>query len=516
MADDSDLKGGPDDQMREDFRTVAQASAPDGGPRHRPGTLRRLARLLTGAGAGNGRQAAVPPRDSALFELSHLVAAAQSAGGEEARWLFFLGQDRVSAESCRHHFAAWPGPDGGSGAAIEASAEGVTVGYGGDGFTVTYARMPVLVALFEFLASMEAGQHLPALLDIFDTLAAQPVSRRRVQDASNAAASLLRGYLSGHLATAGNDDVFASIARFLQQRADGGNWRIDDAAVLAFWQQENLRNFRTYEKAFRRFVDLMAALATAGCSQAAAEADRLGADRENGEIEPEDLAYDLNGHGEWQSPLSSLGQAPANAIKFFTGPEQRTLTPLASYGPEALRLPLAFLRLDVFGAQQTAISQALRRLSPADVGPLVTCADAVPYAQRRDSFASLRAHVAKLQLATLHAICGDRANVVPLRRQAADENGAAEGEAALRQRTARAFGEVKRRGFESGGLQQPQRIEGFRLAAEPLTRIGRILDRYLAALADLNATDAPLDRQFATDRRLFAAEFRKIYGDAHA
>jgi len=502
MSNDDELRGGPDDQMREDFRTVAQATTASGTLRHWHAALRRLAELLTGAAPSSGRQAAVPPREGAIFELCHLANAIDAAGGAAASWMFFLGPDRVGSPSCRAFFAEQAEQGLWQRDTCAATADGVTIGFAGETFAVTYARMPVLIALFEFLASMEAGRHLPALLEILDDMVERPPGWRQIQDAANRIAGLLRGYLNDHLLSAASDEAFASISRFLQQRADGGRWRIDDDTILAFWQQENGRDFRTYEKAFRRFVELIATLATAERSRAAAQAARLGADSEQGEVDPEDLPYALDALGEWQSPFAALAEPPADEIKFFTGTEQRQLSPLASYGPDALQLPLAFLRLDVFGARQTAISQALRRKQCDGLKQLVDCGDAESYEARRDGFAVLRRHVQKLQLATLHAI-----------RNGGHGPTATPGDVSCA--SAKAFRELKRQGFDAQGLQRDTRIDGFHAAADALTRIAGILDGYLDALEVLDRGDPTLTTRFQADRRVFAAEFRKIYGDAH-
>ncbi|MDP6563658.1 MAG: hypothetical protein QF578_02430 [Alphaproteobacteria bacterium] len=529
MTDDGLLDGGADGQMLADFGALADATGPSGEPKFPPRPLAHLARFLVGRGGG-------PNRDAPLFELCHLVNAVDAAGGTtDGRWGFFLGQDLVRARSCRQHLREMLSADGWCRGGFEMTADGVSITYADDAFSLSFGRMPFLVALFEFLATMENYQ---GLNDGLDVMVQEAGSRRAVQDAANRIAAELRQYRNRHLDRGGNDEAFATIQGFMHGRVgeeQGDRWRLDDAAILTFWRQHNLGACKTYRKAFEHFADFLDAVTTASARQAGAAAAPLGADRETGEVEPDDLSHarsPLDDLAAWRDPLPLLDQGPAAEIKFFTKSGERDpLAPLMAFGPFAVRLPLAFLRYLSFGAVQTQISQGLR-IHPGQpvLVDHLSCAEAESYPERRDLYGRLLEHLGRMQKATYYALRQARAeavgdNVMALgaagdgrmferaRRDLADEDEFSEAEqAALEDEGAREFRRISRRGFDEEALADEDRQEGFRIGAGVLYAVGNVLSRYLGELGKLDGDGAGLASLLEADRATFAGEFGKLYG----
>jgi hypothetical protein len=531
MIDDGLLRGGIDEKMLADFRAVADCTAQSGESKFLPRPLQRLAEFLVGRSGG-------PNRDTPLYELCHLVntidAVDDSADG---RWRFFF-QDMVRSSTCRDWFrnvlsaGSWR-RDG-----FEMTENGIAINYADDSFSISFGRMPFLVALFEFLSTMEEMAFHTDFNDILDAMVVAATGKRAVQDASNRIAAALRQYRGQHRDRNWHDEAFTAIQRFLHDRqaeTEGGYWSIDDATVLVFWQQHNTGIFRTYRNAFEHFANFYEVVITAASHRAVAAAAPLGPDREIGEVDPDDLSGAsafLSDQAAWQDPLPLLDQKPASGIKFLTKTGERaSLAPLMAFGPFAVRLPLAFLRYLSYGAVQAAITTDLQfhpEQPPPDVH--VKCVRAENYRDRQELYRQLLEHLGRMQLATYHvlsrsisysddgntvsldAICG--ANLFEMaRRDLEEEPDVPDAEVAAMEETAAGiFRRISRRGFDEDALADEDRLEGFGIGAGVLYAAANILNRFLDTLQKLDGDGDGLSKFFADDRTIFTGEFVKLYG----
>ena len=532
MIDDVLLSGGADEKMLEDFHVVAHCTAASGEDKFLPRPLQRLAHFLVGRSGG-------PNRDTPLFELCHLVNSIDAAGGtSDARWRFFLGQDQVRSSSCHMFLREILAAGGRRRDGFEMTEKGVSIHYTDGSFSISFGRMPFLVSLFEFLATMEGMAFHGELNDLMDAMVVSIADRRAIQDATNQIATALRRYRSQHLVRSGNDEAFNSIQRFLHDDLTGSNgdrWQLDDATILAFWQQHNTGAFRTYRNTFERFADFFETVAITSHLRAAGSAAPLGVDREMGEVDPDDLSgaeAPLGDHTAWQDPLPLLDQEPASGIKFLTKTGERAhLSPLMAFGPFAVQLPLSFLRYLSYGAVQAAITTALQ-FHPDQPPPEdhVSCANAETYQDQQDLYRHLLEHLVRMQRATYYALnqasSGSSAsNVVSLdanysnnlfdmaRRHLDDEPNFPNDEvAALEETAAGIFRRISRRGFDEDTLADGDHLEGFRIGAGVLYAAGNILKRFLDTLQMLGGDGDGLSKFFDDDRTIFAGEFVKLYG----
>ncbi len=548
MSEQQLLGSGADGQFLADFSSLAEAASVSGEQKYPARALAALAQFLVGRG-GAGH------RDTPLFELCHLVNIVAGAVGGEAgsgpdtilndRWGFFLGQDHVTAAGCRAELQALQARSGWCRAGFSWAENGVAVSYGDDVFTVTYGRMPFLAALFEFLAGMDDFSFHQALNDLLDRMVASGDSLRAIQDGANGIAAAMRRYRNAHLEQGMHDEAFTAILDYLRQRGEGQNCNLADDDILEFWRRHNGGDFRTYRKAFTRFADFTAAMASVQARGQGEGAAPLGAARDLGEVEPDDVNHSTAALGDlagWSDPLALLDSGPAAEIKFFTqSGEREPLAPLAAFGPFARRLPLAFSRYLAFGAVQAAITTALQfHPGRAVEARLLSCAAAEPYAARRQLYERLRDHLARLRKAAFHALTqvgnqlGDQAGgwtgvgrgaavtalavmtperLFELARREVDDGRepSAAQMVALTKDAAKAFRNISRRGFEAEALADEGRQEGFRVGAGVLSALGDVLNGYLGGLDGLDQ-DSGLDALFAADSAIFATEFDKLYG----
>ncbi len=479
-------------ELAEIYRVMSESG------RFGAGVLDRLARILTGRGGGANR-------DTPLYELCHLIVAlaAFGHGDQDSRLRFFLGETRVSAAGLRQMIA---GAATSRDDRVSMTDKGLLVEYRDTEFELRFSRMPVLVALYEFLACMENWAFFDHLNRIFDQLSADKADLAAVRTATGRIAARFRKYRHQQLDWARHEEKFARLAPFLAARAENDHWRIDDAAILDFWRLHSKgREFRGYKTVMSAFVTLLRVFRAQQAADALAQARPLGADRAAGEVEPAFAAEPPP--PEWQNPLPCFDDPALAGIRFFMqARERRPLQQFLDYGPDASRLPLAYLRLHAFHPVQSAITTDLQvKRDPARTRARLDCGAAKNYRLIADEFDALAAHVERLQLATLYAIAATPAG--------GEDTGCGK-VSAIMERAERAFAGLNRRGFEADRLD-PARRDAFRQASTALVTIGEQLAAYGQRLKRLDRGEADLDLRFDDDKAVFAGQFERIYGGGY-
>jgi hypothetical protein len=294
-----------------------------------------------------------------------------------------------------------------------------------------------------------------------------------------------------------HDEKFDKMASFLSDRKQSDQWIIDDENILDFWLLHSKgEDFRGYKTVFGGFVTLMRALQQSGLALATESYLPLGTDREKGEVDTQDRGGFI-GHDEWESPFAVFEGDGLSEIKFFKrSSEQKPLEPLMSYGPDAVRVPLAFLRLESFGAVQAGITNDLQVKRGRDslLGRL-SCESAVSYADKTGDFSRLFEHVRRLQLASLHVLRSEGSS-------------SSEPDGAVNEEARKAFEGIKRQGFSSDELDEGQ-IACFEQAGEALAAMSSLLAKLLGKIEK----EINIETQFSGDREIFSNQFQKIYGD---
>ncbi len=498
-------RAGCDGQVLSDFRLLREsgryASGGDLGAER--SALGRLAGFLAGT---SGQR-----RDWPLFELCYLVAALAAVGiaSEGERVALFLGLERVTPRRIRAEIEMLAG---------DVDDDGLSHGDGDNRFTVRYGRMPFLFALFEFLACMDGGVFYHQLNDTLDEMVQAGSERKAVQAAANAIARRVRDYRRAHLDWAANDETYTALSQFLTANGDEGRWRIDDAAVLAFWQEQSRQGrFREYRTAFDAVARLMDSLDRAARTREAETGATLGADWEAGEVDPAEDADDLSGAGFWRDPLAVFDDDALKGINFFKGAsERKPLENLMRHGPSALRLAHAFLRLEAFAPEQTALGNDLRvGRGTESVKRHIALDGAVPYPEKTVEFEGLEGHVANLLKASLHVLVQggyDPGALFEAARGDDEFEASPEAIAAVLEEARRAHDAIKRRGFAGADPDDEERRDAFALAADALVRIAGQLRAFLDRARGLDG-QAGLGSLFEADKAVFRDQFQTLYGD---
>jgi hypothetical protein len=466
-----------------DYRLLAESGRypSDGGPRAGPSLLARLAAFVAGRGGER--------RDRPIYELCHLIVALADHGirseGERIRLL--LGLDPVTAGTIRDAIEAQTD---------RAAEDGLGHGEGADRFLIYYRRAAYLFAVHEFLAQMDGCIYYGELNDVFETMLSEGGDEAAIRRASNAIAGRLARYRRAHFDWSANAETFAVLSRFLNSREREERWRIDDDIIFDFWRSESVAGrFREYRTCFDAFTRLMRALDRAARIRDTERALPIGPGLEAGEIEPAEVA--IGGWYEvgWENPLACFDDETLRRVNFFkAASERKPMEALMHYGPYALRLSHAFLRLESFAPIQSAISNDLRAgRDEASIARRLDMNDAPTYRDKQRQFEELLDHVRSLMKATLHVVGLDRSSV--------EISDAAE----------RAFKRMRRKGFAESEAGCAERVEAFKVAIDKLPSIADQLIAFLARFDQLG-DQVFLDQLFETDKRMFRDQFRLLYG----
>jgi hypothetical protein len=569
------LAGGDvSDELAAILRSIADITANDTA-KYSAAVCRRLTRWIVCRSYGGP-----------LRELCHLIVASDRAIGATARVqgyeTLFWGSGVARPRTFRRIFH-----DCTQNAGVTPLGGGLQVTYADGQFGIAYTRMPFLSALMEFLVSVFGYADLDAK---FRAIPAGQVTKGAVDALANDLSRQVYHFLSEHLPSVQSHRKFRAVMSFLRQTNDDvgnsaiGPHSIDDDTVLAFWifaSNEALApggsvgDFRSFKSVFRLMAAAREALTAASQALAIDRALPIGSDRaarevDPGEITPEAVDAALAPHHERQAPLDVLRGDPANQIKFLKQTELDAIAPVIDFGETALALPLSVLRLQVMGALQARMTEAMRRgeaplsLPHLDRLNSVSCAygDYAGYIDRVEdnlqsallaSFHHLTAARREEAITVLLYLRPDM-DLSPLASLFADgEEELAEAGAGqivhlkapetpdrfLRTLTAgldqcpefvaligeagAAAKRITRQGFkdadwagERGDLSAQascDRADAFAAASDALIMIRDSLLKFTAHLQRLGRRHGGWNAQYLSDHKIFCAQFRTLYGD---
>ena len=544
---DHQLGGGASGEAREMFLAIAQTG------RYADNVVIRLSRIISGRGGGQNR-------DTPIYELCHLMNIVNASGFGDAgsRMSFFMAQERV-VPSIVGDLITHAVEDGGwRRDGFSSDSKGVAIEYADGSFKVRYGRMPLLMALYEFLCSIDDFAFFGELNNIFDEMLVSPVSIVSIKRATGLIASRFRKWRRANFDWAQYEEQFDRIFVFLKEHAEDELLNIDDTAILTFWLLHSSgKKFIGYKTVFEYFVKLLRLQRSADFRHAEATAKRLGSDFESGEREVgardeafenidfrhaeatakplgsdfesgerevgawDDAFENIDGRAvgefstegitdnfsEWVSPLHIFDAKGLSDINFFKEEsERKPLENFLRYGPDAARLPQAFLRLESFVPVQAGITndQQMKR-GEASWKSRLSCVDAVSYSDIEKAFNKHLEHVKRMQLACLHVIKKEK-TAKDLNIEAGDR------QTKIIEDARKVFTGIKRKGFDESAFDENGK-ELFGRAAEGLVAISGQLENFLTRVRALNKKGDGLGQLFDEDREIFIRQFKTIYGE---
>jgi hypothetical protein len=531
------------------FQLITETEA-QGVPKFAPGTTRQLARDIT-------------CRNYAplIHELCHLIVVAEACGPgpnryEDLFWGTGPARPKNFADFIRRATQERPG---GRENGLSLSDKGVAIRYADGLFHLNFSRMPLLSAMMEFL--------LTALeYEIVDTVLERMLEDGRtmvtISDAAKELSRLMYGYLGDHLPSAQNQRKFRQLVDFMASRLGEtfDSMDVDDAAILEFWTEEEAGNdsdgldFRTFRSVFWAFVRFIQSIEQARSKLGLGAPIPIGGDREAGEIDPAALVEAFEAVHEESDPMRSLDGPPLDQVKFMTKREMKNAELLSSCGRTALQIPVSVMRAEVFGDAQSRISQALRvNTAERELSSLFRNSAGEDYDARRDRYESLSDQLEKTLLASLFVLirnrCPEAISLIVQLRPDLDLSELAEhfssiGEtddnvvsmygdsvsdrfmdllkdtetsgpelAGLMAESRAAYRRMSRAGFTDRGKEDEDRSEVFGAGVGILLALKDTLDKFIRRLGTLSPEQGNWSEQYRQDRRVFAEQFEKMYGD---
>ncbi|MEZ5667623.1 MAG: hypothetical protein R3F55_09370 [Alphaproteobacteria bacterium] len=518
------------------LRAVQEATSLRG-PRFLPQTAKALERMVLSRAFGKP-----------MLELAYLVAIAAACRRPTGRYEAFFWNDQPAIGGVFRAYLSRLRERGQlAGSGLTLGTDRVAIATDGEPFAVHYTRMPLLVALAEFLMSTIGYPTFDAAVQ---PVAVGTLRQRDASDVANTLSRALHGYLQGRLETGHIQRKMSAMLEHLAARGRGDAASIDDGAILSFWiaksGTDELEGVRTFRGTATGFIHLRDALTAAQNRAQLDQARPIGTDREAGEVDPGAVAAALAELGEESDLISALTSAPLASVKFCNQRELGQLDVVVLYGRHGPGLIRTALRYDVFGGAQARITQALRRGYSWRQDPDGTYVTRVAELRRlheqfdRVLWASLHVLIEKESPAVidlLHALQPDldlsgalppsepdsgTENVVQLRQISPAQRflhllrfePAALGSrfAQVAATASLAFGKIARKGFGGDDLADAAVIDAFQAAPPVLRQLRALLARFTRQLEA--KADQELERLFADDRAVFYDQFEQLYGEA--
>jgi hypothetical protein len=351
-AESSVLANAGSAALIESLRTVTEASDGRGRSRYPQHVNKALVQTILGRRYG-----------PALLELCYLLLAANQVEPRQGYVGFFWQTSLAHKVDFQLRWAATTlRPD------IDVAAQEIILKTGSSAFSISYARMPFLAALLDFLITVLGFAPVNAV--IMDFVQSPTKTKTQCGQTANKLARMLYAYLQEHVASAHQNRKLWHFLRFLKARHSGDFQMSDisDSAILDFWLQppagtEEPSDYRSFKHVMTGFMDLRRAMLLGQGRLALLNCAPMIDDWSKDQIIPAVLTEDPQApEFADETILEALVHGPANRLKFINKRECDDLKLLFSRSiSEVESVPLTLLRGAVFGHLQSCLSQALRR-----------------------------------------------------------------------------------------------------------------------------------------------------------
>ncbi|MBF0419478.1 MAG: hypothetical protein HQL78_04865 [Magnetococcales bacterium] len=497
----------------------------------------------------------------ALLELVHMVHIAQACENKPGQFEgLFWETGTAKAANFRQFIEKHMNNKNLHKLQYTLSAQGVTLHYPDGVFLVTYARMPFLTALMEFL--LTAGGY-DAWGEPFRVLLANPASMANSSSCAGIISRQMHHFLNDHLPTLHNLRKFRRLIRFMVER-DGKDFStgdLDDDAVLEFWLSQSAKKeemgvgFLTFRVVVSSFMDLYRALEQAWQVCRLESAVPWDGNRGDGKneirLEPEGSSPMMM-DSEWDpSPLTNLQEPPMDEIGWLNHEEATDLLFILDHLHPSLHMPLSVWRCEVFCPAQKRIGAQAQHADKTDLQTLIHNSIMETYEQRHQKLHKRLTTCERLLYATLYALIqrrrsealtlilnlrpnvdlsgfkkfffhdnGAKTNLLVISNQqiaeqffnlVTDPKVSGQEITELLHQAKQAFSKTNRRGFNDADFEYPLVIDGFAQGVVHLQTIIRSISTFLDRITLLAPT--PEDRQamFQQDVAVFSRQFQTLY-----
>jgi len=485
-----------------------------------------------------------------MLELCHLLRVAQGCGGRDGYIGFFWGVDIARPSAFRSLI-------NGHSEAVEFEIQTSTVElmYADGKFSISFARMPFLAAILEFLISFLGYEEVDEVA--FSLLDGQ-LSVSHTSDVANQFSRVTYEALKPHLPTAQTQRKYHAITEFLSSNSEFGSAleELGDEFVLQFWiyasGDDGGGDFKTFESAFRTVVNFCLALEDAHVVEGVQYAKTIGYDRDAGQIDPGIIEDALEGAEENFQLLDGLDDPPQGRVKYLNKKERDRLLWVVEYGQAPMRFPRSVLRTEVFGAAQAKLIHSLRyELSQTEMQEQIQACVEEDYQRVLEEFRLLSFHITKVCHASFFVLVRARrpqaiqvaldlmpnidltglsenlnmdseqvGNVVSIQGGAVSDHffsflwDGAEASSDLAnflQEAERSFKSISRKGFGNSEIDLADIQDGHESGVQTMTLISRRLDDFRSQVDHMFSGEEELAEAFQSDKMVFLDQFSQMY-----
>jgi hypothetical protein len=482
---------------------------------------------------------------SITYELSHLVGAVQQLKADGALSFFWMNES-FSPASVRAWFEqALVEVSANNASAVNLSSDFIQLSYLDGDFAISPTRVPVLATMMEWLVGIVGFEELQ---QHFDALAQQP-SISSARTTANEWQRKIYAYLDDKLAPQDELRHFGRLQAWLSEQDQSHEQQITDQAVLNYWLHyvnSASNDYREYRTVFEICVCALQAIAAGNKASAIAGAATVGSDVDNGEIHPDWVDAAVEALSDEYSPtLDVLAINNGTDTKFVTAKVLDKIKPLLATNGAWQQLPLSYLRDQVFGWQQSRVSNALRRSDSSAINSLVNCVDTPDYQQHMKSVVEYIEPIEQAQLAVLYLLLEAQsiAGVAALRERLPTldlwpqlfKQDTEEGELAvlvatfyrqfkqhlmanpplrqLHEQARTAWKQNNRTGFKQAPQINDERSASFSHADQALAHVVIAINTFTTKINQQTTENGDLEQFFSSDLSIFKQSFEILYGE---
>jgi hypothetical protein len=523
------VRFGVSDQLIQDLQTLEETTDLDGRPLYSQDAIYEM-------------RCAILCRNytKTLWEYSHYIAAigyCHRAGVID----FFWGSNIVTSQRFKTWLAAIPASD----LFNTQDQAAITLNLGKRQFCLSPKRINIMAAWTSFIVLAD-----PNILPKFSQFNGG-FNAQSIDDFSKYIKAKLDRFLEPHLQALHQQRQGRSLLRWLQENdvnSESSDYQslIKDDSILNFWKH----NAVTDDGDFKRFATVAECAyrlhhaINLGESQRSIESarsymqDQVGEDAawlldEVSQIDDQDWIFETLSNESRHHAVKSLDELPLGGIKFLTNKDADFCGRFESAGDAVLQLPLTFVRAQIFGSQQSKMTEDLRKTKGSNLHALASLSVFTGFKDWQQSLSDqvekltqTRSAIAYILLKFGHPVAFARlldtlteSQKETLQQVAKDDTVTMIGNYLLDQigmiapeplkELEKAFAKVNRTGFKC--LPEKSEAEFYVLGDEHLNMIENLLRNYTDQLSKNIDALGGLDNLETSEISIFSTMFTQLY-----
>jgi len=523
-----------DESLIEDFNQIATTTLSGGEAKYSKKVQEQLAKFIVGCGGIK--------KDTLLFELSHLILVLFWLKHHQHDLFEQLQVDNIEFVLLYNNFATIKSilrqfPMDTNELIV---ADDKLVVFPGDNsadkkeFIIYFKRIPALMAVFEFLFSIDKlekkqtqietngifGSQLQLLIQqhinrfcsskIIRTLFVKPIALQ------------MRLYREKYLNYYKYESQFNSLVSFCKNfhHDKNNNITINDESILHFWLENSNQKdsyYRKFETVFYYFIKISEKIrntqvcfslrnslliddmenridATENAEDGNESADNN--DTNKNESDGNSAHTDYY-HTSWQSAISQLKQQPLASVKFISKEKIQQHAFILEHGYNCIDFTVSLFRVAVFAPIQSAIANHIRFKHNKDtIERSISCQNTLQYRELEAIYEEMIQYLKDTSLASYYIL---------KQKELVEEDKEYESKAA------KAYSKINRKGFNPKPDFSEDEILAHIKVLPLLSELISLFKKHKKKISILNKEDGALKLLLKQDKEIFSTQFSKLY-----